>query len=276
MRVLITGGAGLLGSALVSRPPRGAQVFATRRRQAPPGGSVLTLDLADAAAVRHALGDLRPDQVVHTAYDPSDHAGSLRMAEVVAETCGALGIPLVHVSTDRVLDGEAAPYDEAAPAAPIEPYGAAKAEAERAVRALVPDAAIVRTSVIVGTRPPDRQTAQLLADLSAGVERTWFVDEIRTPIHVGDLAAQIWELVEMERGARAGVWNLVGPEAVSRFHLAVLLARSFGVSEAGLREGSHRDSPTPRPRDLSLSTARADAALRARARPISQAIAEEL
>jgi len=276
MRVLVTGGAGLLGSALASRPPGGAEVLVTWRRQRPASGTPIELDLLDPEAVRRRVAELRPGHVVHTAYDPADHDASVRMAEAVATACAAEGIPLIHVSSDRVFDGERAPYDESAAPSPIEPDGESKAEAERRVVSRVRDAAIVRTSVIVGTRPPDRQTAALVADLAAGRTSTWYVDEMRSPIHVVDLAAQIWEVVAMERSARAGVWNLAGPGRVSRFELATLIAQAFGVAADGVRPGLNRDSPAPRPRDLTLTCGRADRTLRTRARPISQALAEEV
>lgn len=276
MRVLITGGAGLLGAALVRHRPEATELHATVRSRAAPGGVAHRIDLAEARVVASLLDAVRPDLVIHTAYDPADlQRGVVLASAAVATACAELGAGLIHLSSDRVLDGDHAPYDETAPPNPVEPYGEAKAEAERRVRGLVPDAAIVRTSLIVGTDPPDRISAGVLRELGAGRPTPLFVDEIRCPIHVADLARQIWSLAEAHPVVRAGTWNLVGPEALSRFALGALVARRFGVRAEGLVPALNRSHPTPRPRDLRLTTARADAELRPRARPISEALFAE-
>ena len=57
----------------------------------------------------------------------------------VAAAARAAGAALVHLSSDMVFDGASGPYDEDRSPSPITPYGAAKAEAERRVRAAHPD-----------------------------------------------------------------------------------------------------------------------------------------
>jgi dTDP-4-dehydrorhamnose reductase len=96
-----------------------------------------------------------------------------------------------------------------------------------------------------------------------------FTDELRCPIAVQDLAAQIWEIAALPAGESAGVWNLAGPEAVSRYALGLLLARRHGLDARAIISARSASSPTPRPRDLRLITARADRALRTRPRPVS-------
>ena len=68
----------------------------------------------------------------------------------VAVATSALGIRLVHVSSDAVFSGREINYDESALPDPVYRYGAAKAAAETAVAAIDPSAAIVRTSLILG------------------------------------------------------------------------------------------------------------------------------
>jgi dTDP-4-dehydrorhamnose reductase len=273
VRVLITGGAGTLGCALAADAPAGADLHATIRARRAYGATEHLVDLADPGAVAALLAGLRPDVIIHTAYDPTDLVrGVVDQSVAVAESAAALGARLIHLSSDRVLDGEHAPYEEHAVAAPIEPYGEAKAEAERRVGSALPTASIIRTSLIVATDPPDPITAGRLDAMRRGAPDPLFVDEIRCPIHAPDLARQIWEIAALPAEAAAGVWNLVGPEAVSRFALALLVGRRWGLDTGNLVPVLNRAHPAPRPRDLRLSTGRADAALRSRARPISEAL----
>ncbi len=270
-RVLVTGGAGLLGGTLIATAPAGVEVHATQRRTPARGAAAHTVDLADASAVAALLEHVRPGAVIHTAYGKDDpERDILTASRVLAEACAAAGVALVHVSTDLVLDGEHAPYDERAEPAPIEPYGRWKADAERAVVAALPQAAIARTSLIVRADPPDAITARLVDSLRAGEPSRLYVDELRCPISVEDLARQLWEIAALPH--HAGVWNLVGPEAVSRFALGTLIARRFGLDASSLIPARNADHPVPRPRDLRLLTLRADRELKTRARTISQAL----
>lgn len=273
MRALITGGAGLLGGTLISTAPAGVEVHATQRRTPVAGATAHTVDLADPSAVAALLERLRPDAVIHTAYGKDDPERDIVAASrAVAQGCAAVGAALVHVSTDLVLDGEHAPYDESAEASPVEEYGRWKAAAERAVAAAAPDAAIARTSLIVRADPPDAITARLVESLRAGEPSRLYVDELRCPIFVEDLARQLWEVAALPAARRAGVWNLVGPEAVSRLTLGALIARRFGLDASTLVPALNRDHPAPRPRDLRLLTLRADRELQTRARTITEAL----
>jgi dTDP-4-dehydrorhamnose reductase len=271
LRVLITGGGGLLGGALVRAAPAGIDVHATVRTRPSAAPRWHPVDLNDAGAFRRLVETIRPDLVIHTAYDPTDlQRGIVEMSRLVAAATEGVGAALIHVSSDRVLSGESAPYDESAVREPIEPYGEAKARAEEVVMAIDPRVSIVRTSLIVGTDPPDRISANLIEALREGRGASLFVDELRCPIHADDLAAQIWEIAALPEPA--GVWNLVGPEAVSRFALGVLVARRNRLDAGAIVPALNRTLEHHRPRDLRLTTARADAELRTRARPISEAL----
>ncbi|HEX5725104.1 MAG TPA: sugar nucleotide-binding protein [Longimicrobiaceae bacterium] len=268
-RVLITGGAGLLGSALVRAAPEGVELHATHRRSPVAGAEAHAVDLADAAAVQALFARIRPDLVIHAAVSNDHERDVWRATEAVAAACRAHGAALIHLSTDALLDGEHAPYDESAEPAPVHDYGRWKARAELHVRREVRGAAVVRTSLIIRADPPDRTSAWVVDALRRGEPVRLFVDELRCPIAADDLAAQVWEIGGLPSERRGGVWHLAGPEAVSRFTLGVLLARRHGLDAGLLVPVLSRTADSPRPRDLRLLTTRADAELRTRPRPVS-------
>ena len=273
-RVLVTGGGGLLGHALLLSAPAEVELHATVRRAPAAAGALHAVELTDADAVTRAWEAARPDVVIHTAFDMGAGEHEVCVAHRnVARACREAGAGLVHVSTDALLDGERAPYDETAEPAPVHEYGRLKALAEAVVREECPEAAVVRTSLLVRTDPPDRTTRWVLDGLRRGEPVRLFTDELRSPIAAADLAAQLWELAALPPAERAGVWNLAGPESLSRYALGLLVALRFRADPRGIVPARSADSPTPRPRDLRLLTPRADRALRARARPVSAVLA---
>lgn len=270
MRVLITGGGGLLGAELIRQAPAEVKVHATRRESPVVGVPSHRVELSDSDAAAALFGALRPGLVIHTAYSTADGERDIwRATESVVRGCQLTGAGLICMSTDALLDGESSPYAESSEPAPVHDYGRWKARAELHVRQALPDAAIVRTSLVVRADPPDRGSAWVLDALRHGDAVRLFTDELRCPVAVEDLAAQLWEIAALPPGRRGGVWHLAGPEAMSRYTLGVLLALRAGLDPAAIVPAPSAVAAGPRPRDLRLLTSRADRELRTRARPIS-------
>jgi dTDP-4-dehydrorhamnose reductase len=194
----------------------------------------MRLDVTDAAAVRNALALLRPAAVIHAAA-ANPGAGDDAVAGVnpdgaraVAAACGALAIRLVHVSTDVVHDGRAAPYADDVGPSPLDTYGRAKARAEAEVAEHCPTAAIVRTSLIYGLDRRDRGTEGFVRRLDAGERLQLFTDVIRQPVWVDALSDALLALALSDR-SEAGTINVVGARALSRAEFGRRMLAHWGV-----------------------------------------------
>jgi dTDP-4-dehydrorhamnose reductase len=239
VRLHVTGAAGYLGRELVRLRPD-----ATTER----------VDVLDAAGVGELLRRLRPDVVVHTAYRQREWDVNTVGSENVARAAAAIGARLVHLSTDVVFDGrKGSPYVEEDVPSPVTEYGRAKAEAELRVARAHPGALLVRTSLLYGGAEPS-QHERAARDPS----QVFFTNEIRNPVHVGDLAAALLELAELDV---CGPLHVAGAAAVSRAHFAELVAGRPVRSEP---------APETRPLDCSLDSSRAQAMIRTRLRGVGE------
>lgn len=243
--LLVVGGSGHLGRAITREALRaGQRVGATFHRvPGPDEGAVWKkLDIRDRAAVASLVRELRPATVVNAAYLQSDWATTADGGMHVAAAAVAGGARLVHVSSDAVFSGSAPSYPESCAPDPINPYGAAKAAAETAVRGLDPSAVIARTSLIVGggDSPHETSVHALASGAASGV---LFTDEVRCPVHVADLASALLELAGSEY---RGIHHVAGTDAVSRHELGVLIARRDGLDPARLPAGLQAEMRLPR------------------------------
>jgi dTDP-4-dehydrorhamnose reductase len=282
INLLVTGASGFLGNTIVQQAAgdrRFHTVWGTRysQRLQAPGVRPVHLDVTQPAVVRQLLGDILPQVVIHAAYSKRDdllEPVTVQGTRHVAEAAAAIGARLIHVSSDLVLDGEHAPYDEAALPAPVHAYGRAKAAAETIVAAETPRAVIVRTSLICGLQPMDPVTNWIVTHLRTreGQPITLFTDELRTPVWVTDLAAALLELASTP--TITGVINVAGPQWLSRYEMGVRLAQHFGLHTDNLLAGLSHDSGLVRPRDCRLDTSLARRLLQTPLRSFDQGLAD--
>ncbi len=162
-KILIFGGGGFVGGNLATiASQQGWHVFVANRT-IKPGLEFATwksVDITDAAAVKEAIRQIRPDVVVNlaamAAIDKAEQERELAWtinvdgAKHMAEACAEGSIRQIYFSSDAVFDGEADSYAEDAPPAPVNFYGQTKAEAEKAVLAADPNAVVIRISLVLG------------------------------------------------------------------------------------------------------------------------------
>jgi dTDP-4-dehydrorhamnose reductase len=148
MRIMVTGVSGQVGGALAKVLAPTGNVVPTDRSE---------FDLAQPDRIASTLDRIRPDLILnpaaYTAVDRAEDEKELAF-RVNAEAPGIMArwaadhrVPLIHFSTDYVLDGAGThPSCEDDVANPLSTYGASKFAGEEAVRSAGGEHLIIRTS----------------------------------------------------------------------------------------------------------------------------------
>ncbi len=251
MRIAVTGRSGQVAQSLAERGATlGHTVIAVGRPE---------LDLAaeDTAAVHAALAAARPDVIVSaaawTAVDEAEskpaaaHAVNAAAAGHIAAAAHALGVPLIHLSTDYVFAGtKPAPYVETDPTDPQGAYGATKLAGEEAVCAAAPNGAILRTAWVYS--PFGANFVRTMLRLAESRDEVGVVaDQFGTPTSALDIADAVLRVAA----------NLVAhddPALRGLFHMASAGDTHWaGFAEAIFAESAARGGPTARVRHITTA-----------------------
>ena len=249
-RILITGGSGQVGHCLK------AQLEGCAELSVPDSSA---LNIADRRSVRQAVETFRPDYIINAAaYTAVDKAESDAERAFAVNRDGAR-----HISTDYVFDGVGgAPYDEAAPTAPQNIYGASKLAGEQAVLAACRRAVVMRTSWVFGAHGQNFVKTML----RLGRERDSLgivADQYGAPTAAADIAAALITIVRRhtpgQLAERAGIYHYCGSPYASWFEFAETIfaeAAAQGVLAKipAVKPIATADYPTPakRPADSRL------------------------
>ena len=293
MRVLITGAAGMLGSAVCQAfAAAGHEVVATDLEPRDIDGLQMSrLDVREHTQVVDGIERSRPDLVLHLAAETDletceadpDHAFRTNTlgTQNVAVACQARDLPLVYISTAGVFDGEKedGPYDEFDPARPINVYGRSKYEGERLVLRLVPRHFVIRAGWMVGGVERDHKfVAKIIEQLRAGATTIRAVtDKLGTPTYTQDFARNMLELIETPFYGR---YHMACLGEGSRYDVALEIVAFYGRDDVQVvpvtSEAFADEYPAPRPRSEMMRNYMLELRGMNRMRPWREALREYL
>jgi dTDP-4-dehydrorhamnose reductase len=255
MTTLVIGASGLVGSHLVDSLRRdGEEVVGTSLRH--PAAGQLSLDLRDGAAVKRCVESCRPETIylpaslTHVDYCETHPEESLATnvtgVRHLVSAAVAWGARIVYFSSDYVFSGDAGPYSESDPVAPLSVYGRHKVLAEQS---LTPDSLIVRTTVVYGREEQAKNFVYRLRGLlAAGREILVPGDQVGNPTYAPNLARAAAALA---RAGATGIYHVAGRERLSRYEFALEVARVFSLPADPIRPVATAELHQPAPRPLS-------------------------
>ncbi|MBY0474170.1 MAG: dTDP-4-dehydrorhamnose reductase [Nitrosomonas sp.] len=210
MTILIIGAAGQLGTELCLRSKERGYKFV--------GVDYNELDITNESSTMAFVDQVKPTVIINAAaYTAVDRAETdIASAFAVnregplylARSCVKADIPLLHVSTDYVFDGEkSTPYHETDAPNPGGVYGQSKLEGETAVANTLDKFITLRTAwVFSATGQNFVRTILRLAQQRD--ELSVVADQTGAPTWAGDIAEVLLEIVDRIHQGKAITWGL--------------------------------------------------------------------
>ncbi|MBD9442138.1 dTDP-4-dehydrorhamnose reductase [Pseudomonas sp. PDM04] len=257
MRILISGQHGQVSTELQHHLKTLGELVVPGRGQ---------FDLTDPQQLRQQVQRVRPDLIInaaaYTAVDQAETEPQVAFAinavapGILAEEAAALGIPLIHYSTDYVFDGsKSSPYTEDDAPNPLGVYGQSKLAGEQAISAVQGQHLILRTSWVYSAHGRNfLLTMQRL--LQEKPELRVVADQIGAPTWAGTIARSTLALIERWQAGQTGAWgtyHLTAQGETSWFGFAQAIGealRAQGKPCANLIPIPSSDYPTPATRPL--------------------------
>lgn len=207
-KVLVVGSKGQVGTELVKVVPTGFTVL---------GLDFDKLDITNQQQVNTSVSQFKPDLIInaaaYTAVDKAENdiekAFAVNEQGVIwlAQAAKEAAIPLFHISTDYVFDGQASsPYKETDAANPQNVYGASKLAGEMALAKNLNKYIILRTSWVFSAVGNNFVKTML----RLGKERdelSVVADQHGCPTSARSIAQVLWQLAENYKQQKSLPWG---------------------------------------------------------------------
>ena len=264
MKILVTGGAGFIGSQFVlglraSRPDvtivnvdlltYAGNLENLTSLEGDEGHVFVRADVADRDAMEAVFAEHKVEGVIHFAAESHVDRSILDATpfvrnnilgtQVLLDLSRAHGVErYLQVSTDEVYGalGKTGLFTEQTPLAPNSPYSSSKASADLLVRATVKthgfNAAITRCSNNYGPfQFPEKLIPLMIANACEGKSLPVYGDgqQVRDWLHVSDHCSAIWTV--FEKGAAGDVYNIGGNNEWANIDVVKLLLSILDLPE---------------------------------------------
>jgi dTDP-4-dehydrorhamnose reductase len=269
MKILITGGSGLLGQYLNISLSSKHNIFTIYNSNV--GNckdyNSLKLNVCDYNSLLKIFNELKPEIVIHTAAIsqtilPADISSkdiydiNVNSTKNIAELCDRFNSKLLYTSTDLVYAGyRGSMLKEDAKLIPVSLYAETKLMGELKIQQTFDNYIILRTALLFGfgLNHSVNHFQRIYQNLQNGKPVKLFIDQYRTPLSLIEAARIINELVSSN--TKSEVINMGGLERLSRYELGERLCELTGLDKNLLIKIKMDDVPDlAKVKDVSMNT----------------------
>lgn len=236
MRILITGGSGLLGANLSKDFSKEHEVYSSYQSHSfsIPGVKSFSLNILEKNKVEEAIRETSPDLVIHAAAltnmkyceENKKEASMINVegTKIVAEAAKKYGKKVIYISTSFVFDGKKGDYSENDNPKPISHYAETKLQGEKEVLKQKENI-VVRTDIYGWNLQNKESFAEWVINSLRRKEKiNVYSDVYFSPILVNYLSEII---IKMNQKTLSGIYNIGASERSKRVEFAKKMAEMF-------------------------------------------------
>lgn len=277
MKILITGGTGLLGRALVRSADSRYEIVSTfvgdYQIIDTPQIIYKKLDIRDREGYFQLLRDFKPEVTIHTAgmsnpdYVERNNKEAWEInvggTQNIIQACEEFGSKFIYISSNAIYNGNSAPYREEDEADPINYYGKIKLECEEITKEANIIWAIVRPILMYGWNYAFERPNIVTTGISRlrKKEKFFVYDDVYyTPLYYYSCAEAVWKIIEKNKFE---IFNIGGKNRISIYELMEEVVRVFGLDGNLLmpvQQGFFKEL-VKRPKDTSYNAAKMESVL---------------
>ncbi len=243
-KILITGCAGMVGYATYNYlKKKNYEILATDIDLNEEW--LKSLDIRDNERINILLEEFKPDVIIHLAALTNLEYCELNKKEAydvnylgtknIALACKKLDIPMVHISTAGVFDGEKENYLEEDLPNPINVYGKTKLYGEMYVENSLEKYFIIRPGWMFGSGKKDKKfVSYIMSQLKEGKRNFKVVDDkFGTPTYTKDLIKNIELLINTKN---FGKYHMVCLEETNRYEIAEFILEVLKIKNYSIEK----------------------------------------
>ena len=269
MKILITGGSGLLGQYLNVKLSGDNEILSLYNKN--PGNcknyASMEIDLVKKEGLDEIFIAFKPDVVIHTAAIsrpelcdslPPEYVTEINInaTEHIAELCARYNSKLIFTSTDLVYDGDSGGMmSEEDLINPVSFYAETKIKSEDIIKNTFDNFVILRTSLLfgMGKNHSVNNFHNMILSFRKNKKVKLFYDQYRTPLSLNEASEIISQLIN--NNIRNITINFGGMERISRTELGEIVCRAGRFDTSLIERTSMYDIPDlHKVADVSMNT----------------------
>ena len=269
MKLLVLGGSGLIGNALLKNSKNEFDILTTFYKNHISIKNVRSFQYSfpnDLNNLRELLEKEKPDVLVNTmGYSNIDFCElnksdtemlHVEVTEKICKLCENIGTKQIFLSSDYVFDGEKGNYSETDVPNPVNYYGLSKLKAEQLILKN-PINTVIRTSVIYDWDYRARFFNSVIKNLQNNQEINATTDVYNSVTFLDNLVESIFKVITLNQN---GIFHVVDSACVNRFEFAEMIAKIFRLDKNLIKTVSVQDEPkniAKRPKNACLNNSKA-------------------
>ena len=269
MKLLVLGGSGLIGHAIVKKSKNEFDVLTTYYRNSVAIDNVNSFECYfpnDLDKLEEVVKKEKPDVIVNTiGYSNIDFCESnknntemlhVETTERICNICESNDSKQIFLSSDYVFDGEKGDYSENDIPNPVNFYGLSKLKAEQLILKN-PINTVIRTSVIYDWDYRARFFNSVIKNLQNNQEFKATTDVYNSVTLLDNLVESIFKVIKLDQN---GIFHVVDSTCMNRYEFAKIIAKKFQLDEKLIKTVSVQDDSkniAKRPKNACLNNSKA-------------------